>query len=184
MALLIQNPAAPRRRTLRLPHYDYTFPGAYFLTICTHRRASIFGQITDGAMSLGPFGEAAAACWRDLPSHYPNANLDAFVVMPNHVHGILLMQEVSQSARGLSEVVRGFKTFSARRINALRATAGKPLWQRGYHEHIVRGEADLQKIRDYIATNPARWAVDRNKPGYAPATRAGLKPAPTTEIDA
>jgi len=179
MPLLNQSLMPPRRRSLRLRNYDYASPGAYFLTICTHGRVSMFGQITDGAMSLNPFGEAAAACWQDLPSHYPNANLDAFVVMPNHVHAILILEDVSRPAHGLSEVIRGFKTFSARRINILRLSAGTPLWQRGYHEHIVRNETALKKIRDYINANPARWADDRNKPGYAPAIRAGLKPAPT-----
>ena len=179
MSLLNQSHTPTRRRPLRLPHYDYTSPGAYFLTTCTHRRAPIFGQIADDAMDLNLFGEAAESCWLDLPSHYPNTNLDAFVVMPNHVHAILILEDVSRPAHGLSEVVRGFKTFSARRINTLRATAGKPIWQRGYHEHIVRGESALQKIRDYIAANPARWAVDRNNPGCAPAIRTGLKPAPT-----
>ncbi len=178
MAVLNRKPTAPRRR-LRLPDYDYASPGAYFVSICTHQRVCLFGQITDGTLSANPFGKIVEACWPDLPSHYPNAVLDAFVVMPNHVHGILLIERVFQAAHGLGEIIRGFKTFSARRINELRSTTGKPLWQRGYHEHIVRNEAALEEIRDYINTNPLRWAVDRNNPGYVPAIRAGLKPAPT-----
>jgi hypothetical protein len=119
--------------------------------------------------------------------------------MPNHVHG--LIQLAVPDALPLSEIVRGFKTFSARRINIMRNSSGSPVWQRGYWEHIVRNESSLAKIREYIRNNPSRWGFDRENPsgkvdalerafwsGFAPrgdvqrTWQAGLKPAPT-EVD-
>ncbi len=180
-----------RRKRLRLPHYDYASPGGYFVTVCTSRRACLLGRVESGAMAPNPFGKIVETCWRDLPNHYPHVILDAFVVMPNHVHGILFLESsrgrpTSPSGigrrHGLPEIVRAFKTFSARRINGLRHAPGKAFWQRGYHEHVIRDETSLAEIREYVATNPARWALDRENPGTVgrlPGAGAGLKPAPT-----
>ena len=174
------------RRSIRIKGYDYTRPGAYFVTICTHNRAFLFGEVTNGKMHLNAFGHIVESCWHDLPNHYPNLLLDAFTVMPNHVHGIVIITDVgvgaglkpaptnaiytnTQSNRpterhGLPEVVRAFKTFSSRRINAMRGTPRTPVWQRNYYEHVVRNEEALKRIREYIATNPLRWEFDRENP--------------------
>ena len=158
----------PRRNSMRLADYDYALPGVYFVTICTHRRICLFGNVRDGAMHPNALGETVEACWRALPTHYSHVVLDMFVAMPNHMHGILWLRETSQRTtgkrHGLPELIRGLKTFSARRLNGLRHTPGQPLWQRGYYEHIIRNEKSLIGIRDYIETNPLRWEFDEENP--------------------
>ena len=174
----------PRRRPMRLRHFDYSSPGAYFVTICTKDRLCVLGNVCDGKIVLNKYGEIVAGAWEDLPRHYSHVQLDAWVVMPNHVHGILKLADgdVSRSGclrraglkpaptenrsplQGLSEVVRGFKTYSARRINALRGTTGTSFWQRGYFEHVIRSESSLNRIRRYIGENPMRWDEDPENP--------------------
>ena len=139
-----------QRRSLRLPGYDYSQKGAYFLTICVKGRASLFGDIVNGKMDLNENGNLVIKTWSMLPVHYVHVGLDAFVVMPNHVHGILLIVEAGVQPVGaglkpaptkpLSEVVRAFKTFSSRSINLGRGAPGQPVWQRGYYEHVIRNE--------------------------------------------
>ncbi len=161
----------PRRRLLRLRDYDYTRPGAYFVTVCTRRRACLFGHIADGMMRPNTLGAIVETCWLTLPHHYPHARLDAFVVMPNHAHGILFLDDDAIARRatskrhGLSEIMRAFKTFSSRRVNALSNGSGARVWQRGYYEHIIRNETSLRRLRNYIETNPLRWDLDRENPG-------------------
>jgi REP element-mobilizing transposase RayT len=173
------DPNKHHRRSIRLKGYDYTQAGAYFVTIVTQDRECLFGEVVEGEMRVNPFGEIVAWAWNDLPNHNPHVELDAFVVMPNHVHGIVLivddlvgagsepaptMAMVTTRRHGLPEIVRQFKTFSARRINALRGTPGATVWQRNYYEHIIRNEASLNRIREYILTNPLRWHLDVENP--------------------
>ena len=171
------HPAIHHRRSLRLKGYDYRQAGAYFVTVCTHDRLCLFGDVVDGDMRLDEAGQAVADAWQDLPNHYRHVALDAFVVMPNHIHGIVFISPdagfvgagfkpapTSTAHHGLPEIVRGFKTFSSRRVNALRHTSGSPVWQRNYYEHIIRSEASLAAIREYIANNPLQWALDRENP--------------------
>ena len=167
---------ARRRKSIRLPGFDYSQPGAYFITVCTRNRASILGDVTEGKLCLNAAGRLAQAVWEELPQHYPHVHLDAWTVMPNHVHGIAILKSDSvdhvgaglkpapTQRHGLPEIVRAFKTFSARRINALQGTAGTALWQRNYYEHVIRDEAALDRIRQYIADNPARWHEDPENP--------------------
>ena len=151
------------RRSIRLKGYDYSQAGAYFVTICTQNRECLFGDVVNGEMVLNEFGELVFATWADLPNHNFGIELDAFIAMPNHVHGIInIVRAGLEPARtgkmqNLSEIIRQFKTFSARRINQLRNTPGLPLWQRNYYEHVVRDEDDLYRIRKYIINNPAKW---------------------------
>jgi putative transposase len=173
------DPNKHHRRSIRLKGYDYTQAGAYFVTIVTQDRECLFGEVVEGEMRVNPFGEIVAWAWNDLPNHNPHVELDAFVVMPNHVHGIVLivddlvgagsepaptMAMVTTRRHGLPEIVRQFKTFSARRINARRGTPGATVWQRNYYEHIIRNDHSLQRIREYIATNPLRWHLDVENP--------------------
>ena len=162
-----------RRKLLRLKDYDYSQAGGYFLTICTHGRKTMFGEIIDGEMRLSSFGDIVKACWEELPHHYQNIQLDEFVVMPNHVHGIIIIFDDDMVRAGLrpaptggkpyplSEIVRAFKSFSARGINALRNTPGVPVWQRNYFEHVIRSEKSLHRIQEYIIDNAMRWDFDR-----------------------
>ena len=169
------------RGSIRLPHYDYTRSGAYFVTICVAGRRCIFGEIVDGVMLPNKNGLVLEEQWAGLPRHYPNVLLDEFVLMPNHVHGIICLTESMQSSvgagfkpalasrqtkprHGLPEIIRGLKTFSARRINQLRRTPGEPVWQRNYYEHVVRGESDMDAIRRYIVENPLKWVDDAENP--------------------
>lgn len=164
------------RRSIRLRHYDYAQAGAYFVTICTRDKASVFGHVTDRVMYLNILGEAVQACWNDLLRHYPYVELDAFIAMPNHVHGIIVLGDSSDvgaglrpaptmvNRYGLPEIIRAFKAFSSRRINELRSTPGIPVWQRNYYEHVIRNEYDLSEIREYIVHNPMKWDFDTENP--------------------
>lgn len=168
------DPKKHHRRSIRLKGYDYSQAGAYFVTICVHGGQPLLGTIKDGRMLQNPNGALAEHAWFDLPNHYPHVELDAFVVMPNHVHGIIVLTDVDVGAglkpapttkrHGLSEIVRAFKTFSARRINKLRDATGNRFWQRNYYEHIVRNDMALDRIRQYIANNPAKWHNDKLHP--------------------
>jgi len=181
------NPDIHHRRSIRLKGYDYAQPGAYFITICTHHRECLFGDVVDGEMRLNTFGKIVEWTWRDLPNHIVNIVLDAFVVMPNHVHGIVIIVDdhhmvgagsepaptepaptepapTNRKRHGLPEIVRQFKTFSARRINKHRGVRGVPVWQRNYYEHIVRDENALNRIREYIRNNPFNWSMDQENP--------------------
>ncbi len=147
------------RHSIRLPGYDYSQAGAYFVTIVSHNRLRLFGNIVNKEMKLNHYGEIVRHAWYDLPHHYRYLQLGAFVVMPNHVHGILILtdQFKSPSRHGIPEIVRAFKTFSARRINHLRKMQGSPVWHRNYYEHIIRNNQELERITYYIENNPANW---------------------------
>jgi REP element-mobilizing transposase RayT len=170
------------RRSIRLPGHDYAAPGLYYVTICTQGRECLFGSVIEGSVVLNDCGQIAQQCWNELPHHYPNVVLDAFVVMPNHVHGVVVLKgdggrvgvglnpdggvgagfkpAPTLRRHALPEIVRGFKTFSSRRINKLRDLEGNPVWQRNYYEHIVRDEGELARIRQYVADNPKHWDED------------------------
>jgi REP element-mobilizing transposase RayT len=169
------DPEKHRRRSIRLKGYDYTRPGAYFVTICTENRVHLFGNISGETMQLNAFGRLVQTHWDDLPHHYPQVKLDALVIMPNHVHGIIILTEIDRvgagfkpvltiKQHGLPEIVRALKTFSARRINEIRNTPGVTLWQRSYYDHIIRNERVLNIIRRYILYNPLMWAYDVDNP--------------------
>ncbi len=156
------DPETHHRRSIRLRGYDYSGPGTYYVTICTHGKQHLFGEVVDGEMCRSELGEKVDSHWRDLPRHYPEARLDAFVLMPNHIHGLIEIVRAGFKTRprDLSEIVRGFKTWSARRINEFRRTPGTRVWQRNYYEHIVRDPHELAVIHEYISTNALRWAQD------------------------
>ena len=189
------------RRSIRLPGYDYSQPGYYFVTICIHdRKQFLFGDVSVGSVGAGskpapllnakpapfvnapsnPMGipnqchEIIQNTWFDLTNHIPNIVLDEFVIMPNHIHGIIRIIESVANRAGLErraglepaptvalpEIIRQLKTFSAKRINKLRNTVGQSVWQRNYYEHIIRDEKSLFFIRKYIRENPVNWVND------------------------
>jgi len=168
-----------RRRSIRLPGYDYTHPGAYFVTICSHEYKPIFGKVLNGEMKLNESGQIVIKCWAQLPSHFPQVELNAFIVMPNHIHGIInitrknvgathaspLQTEVRTRSGpkpgSLGAIVGSFKSAVTKRINKLHNTPGTPVWQRNYFEHIIRSDKVLNAICRYILNNPARWELDR-----------------------
>ena len=161
------DPDRHHRRSIRLQGYDYAQAGAYFITLCTQGRARLFGRVTHGVVELTDIGRIVEEEWARTPAARLNVELDAYVVMPDHIHGILVITyrddsvallEASSTlrspARTIGAIVRGFKGAVVRR-------AGMAIWQRNYHEHIIRSEAALDRIRRYIVANPARWEEQR-----------------------
>lgn len=147
-----------RRKRLRLATFDYSTPGAYFVTVCARGGACLFGRVASGRNEPSRLGRIVEGAWRSIPRHHPGVHLDAFVLMPNHVHGILWLGRAGQvRPLRLPAVVGAFKARASR-------IAGRPLWQRGYHERVVRGEAELAALRTYIVENPLRWTLDRDPP--------------------
>jgi putative transposase len=158
------NPDIHHRRSIRLKHYDYSGAGAYFITVCAHNRECLFGEILNTEMHLTEYGHAIRECWEWLGNQYNTIDLDAFVIMPNHVHGIIIMRDPDGKPKPLGRIVGALKTVSAKKVNGMRDTPGSPLWQRNYYEHVIRTEDDLNRIREYITFNPARWAEDEENP--------------------
>jgi len=153
------------RRTIRLRDYDYSQAGAYFVTVCTYQRECIFGGVIDAEMRCNAIGQIVVDTWRSLPPRFAGLVLDEFVVMPNHLHGVLHLGDGAASVRVvLGAVIRAFKSQSAIAANRLLQRPGQPLWQRNYFERVVRDEEELQRIRDYIVNNPACWGEDTENP--------------------
>ncbi len=165
-----------QRRSIRLAHYDYSQDGAYFLTLCVHDRLSIFGQIVDGVMQLNECGSLVASEWCRTSAIRPHVALDEFVVMPNHFHAIIAIEDSRRGvlpyahprfqspSQSLGSIVRGFKSATTTLINSMRNSRGAPVWQRNYYEHVIRNESELTRIREYIVNNPHQWTLDRENP--------------------
>jgi putative transposase len=176
------NPEIHHRRSYRLQQYDYSRAGLYFITICTQARKCLFGIIKDGKMILNDAGKIANECWLKIPEHFPNAVLHEYIVMPNHVHGIIeLTKDELPNApqynefqkiipRSIGSIVRGYKIGVTKWFhnNTVRVENFQPLhqvqnfeplqiWQRNYYERIIRNEQSYQNISDYIIDNPSNW---------------------------
>lgn len=213
-----------RRNSLRLQIHNYAETGAYFVTIVMHGREAILGSVVNKQIQPSRYGTVVTNVWKDLPSRYSHVVLDEFIIMPDHIHGIIWIHDPStvgagslltspeepdnttltktikhalasqqntsfrgepragyesttkQSVNGLkghsvnepaptgifglSEIIRNFKAVSAKRINLLRGLPNTPVWQRGFHDRIIRDESELNTIRQYIQTNPTRWSSD------------------------
>jgi REP-associated tyrosine transposase len=175
------DPDHHHRRSIRLKGYDYTQAGAYFITICVYGREPLFGHVAGEVVILSAYGQVVEQCWRSLARHTSRLILDAFVVMPDHLHGILMPQALIDGAASpdiiratdrpcgtlpgsINALVQNFKSISTRRVNRMRCSPSAPLWQRDYYEHIIRDSADLDRIRRYIADNPTRWEIRRGEP--------------------
>jgi putative transposase len=147
-----------RIESMRLQNWDYSRNGYYFITLCTKNRAHAFGEIRNGKLIENEQMKICRACWFDLPNHYPNCILDEFIIMPDHIHAIIQINNGKLNSgdkkHPLSEIIRAFKTFTARKINEYQNTAGKTFWQRDYYEHIIRDKNALNRIREYIRNNP------------------------------
>jgi putative transposase len=196
--------ARPLRQSLRLPGYDYASGGAYFVTICAEGRACRFGDVESEVMTANVAGLMVESWWNNLTIKFPAIALDAFVVMPNHVHGILLLNAIGHGSPpqpetggpaaplhpephpfvglspALGEVVRWFKTMTTNDyIRGVREfnlpRFDEKLWQRNYYEHIIRNDASLERIRAYIEANPSRWSEDTEHPANAEPVK---EPAP------
>jgi REP element-mobilizing transposase RayT len=149
----------PQRKTIRLPGYDYASAGHYFVTIVTANRELLFKD-----ERYRGIGDNA---WRWLAEHRAYVEIDEYVVMPNHLHGIVILRTNARGDRtpkSLSRLIGAFKTVSTKQLNELRGTPGEVLWQRSFHERIIRNERELNAIRQYIIDNPAKWDDDKNNP--------------------
>jgi putative transposase len=168
------NPNVHHRQSIRLKGYDYTQAGFYFVTLCAYERECLFSNVVKGEMVLNAFGKIVEDYWQALPHHFERVQLDAFVVMPNHLHGLILIDsEVKHSSSSsssgtardsLSAIIQNFKSVPTRKVNQEREVSGWHLWQRNYYEHIVRNEVDLRRIRKYVADNPLKWDLDQLNP--------------------
>jgi len=167
------------RRSIRLAGCDYSQAGAYFVTVCAQDRICLFGDIMNGEMRLNDAGKIVHDEWLRTADIRSNVELDVFVVMPNHFHAIILLHPdgrgtlqraptVEQFGKPTSNtiptIVRLFKSVSTKRINEIRHTPGAAIWQRNYYEHIIRNDESLNRIREYIMTNPIRWEADEENP--------------------
>lgn len=165
----------PQRKSPRLTGYDYTQAGAYFVTICTYQRQHLFGNISNERMLLTQVGEIATERWYVLPEHHRGVELDAFVVMPNHMHGIIVVGTMPASsgadntgvvptgklaAGSLGAVVGSYKSGVTRRIREALGVDDLIVWQGRYHDHIIRDERGLNAIRQYVHNNVALWQQD------------------------
>ena len=173
-----------RVTSARLKGWDYRAPGWYFVTICTHDHRCIFGDIVSGQIRLSPSGQVADSELRNLPNHYPNISIDCFIVMPNHIHTVIVIDGqhrhspnpetraepsrnnlvvIPPKAGSLAAIVRSYKAGVTHRCHAMGLKTFA--WQAGFYDHIVRGNTALQAIRDYIEQNPANWPQDpENQP--------------------
>jgi putative transposase len=170
------------RRSIRLRGWDYASPGAYSVTLCTQDRVALFGEVRDGHMHLSDLGAIVADAWQWLSAHYAHIALDAWCVMPNHLHGILIIRtggphdgqtpQGGTPAKPIGQVIGAFKTVSTKHINLARRSPGATVWQRNFWEHIVRDGDEMDRIRAYIRDNPLTWSLDDlNAP--APRTARG-----------
>jgi putative transposase len=181
------NKQFPQRKSPRLRDYDYAQEGAYFVTVCVQRRLHLFGQVVDGDMRLNPAGSMVADWWQKLPGKFPDVDIDLYVVMPNHFHGIVIinrpfvgghprMPPIDNPAggyidpplhrTGLSDVIQWFKIMTTNHyIRGVKSDHWLPfpgkIWQRSYHDHIIRNEKSLNKLREYTLYNPTLWEDDR-----------------------
>lgn len=183
------DPQIHQRRSIRLKNYDYSQAGLYFVTICSQNRLCLFGNIADGEMNSNDAGEMVRTVWEQISTHYQGVEIDQFVVMPNHIHGIIALvgagpracpdggkpgdgqrddgqpQGVAPTGFSLSDVVHRFKTMTTKKYtDGVKQHDWQPfsakLWQRNYYEHIIRNDESYLEIADYIQTNPKRWQED------------------------
>jgi len=171
-----------KRKSIRLKEYDYSLPGEYFVTLCTHNHECTLGKNINGVMQLNEFGKIVEEEWLRTPNVRPGVELDVFVIMPNHMHGIVIINEeppiptvathsyasLQRKPRSLGSIIAGFKSVATKRINELRHTPSFPVWQRRFYDRVIRNDKELSNIRDYIHNNVFQWAIKRDDPDKIP----------------
>jgi putative transposase len=179
------DPKKHRRHSIRLKGYDYSQAGAYFVTIVARQRECLFGEVVDGGMVLNDYGRVVEKWWHQISVHFPNIETQTFVIMPNHVHGIIVITDDGRGAvsapdvdaqnRGemtsplhrpiLGQIVGYFKYQSTKEMNTLDGSRViTKFWQRNYYERIIRNEREMDRIHRYIESNPSMWTDDGENP--------------------
>ena len=182
------DPNKHHRRSIRLRDWDYRATGAYFVTLVAHKRECLFGDVVEGVVELSEYGEIARSEWMASDAIRSEIKLDEFVIMPNHLHGIVWIIVGAQGLVGahgcapqltsrtradghprrlpksLGSFIAGYKSAVTKRVNSKRGTPGIPVWQRNYYERIIRNEQELDAIRRYILANPIYWTEDMENP--------------------
>jgi putative transposase len=186
------DPNIHHRRSIRLANYDYSSPGAYFITLCTCRHEQVFGEIVAGRMLQNHAGFMVERWWLEIEKKFLSAKIDSYVVMPNHFHGAVVIEDSEASANSdvgadlrvcprkggghirpsLPSVVQWFKTMTTNEYIRDAKEQGRilfqgKLWQRDYFEHVIRNEEALNEIRQYIGRNPSMWDEDPDNPSPA-----------------
>ena len=165
------------RVSIRLKDFDYTREGYYFVTVCVRNKECLLGGIENASVVLNDFGRKVETLWHDTPNHFANVELDIAVVMPNHLHGIIILKGRGTACRAqmkeafgkpvsgsLSTIIRSFKAAVTKHFNISRKNIGQSVWQKNFYEHIIRSEKELCNIREYIVNNPLKWEFDYENP--------------------
>jgi REP element-mobilizing transposase RayT len=174
------DPNQYHRRSIRLEEFDYSSPGVYFVTVVTRGYKCIFGKIIDKEMHIYELGKIVQDCWQEIPVHFSHIDVEPFIVMPNHIHGIITIHEnvgrgtiMLAHARyraptiekfgkpvigSIPTIIRTYKAAVSRRVR--RELRMVNIWQRNYYEHIIRNQLELEDIADYLLANPENWIVD------------------------
>ena len=168
-----------RRKSIRLKNYNYSKIGTYYITICTNKKECIFGNISNGKMITNENGNIVGTFWKNLPKKYKNCKLDKFIIMPNHLHGLIIiesdnvgaihelpLQKTQRRSMLLPKIIGYFKMNTAKKINQIRQSPGERVWQRNYFERIIRNNKELNKIKYYISKNPIKWEHDSENPNF------------------
>lgn len=182
--IITYNQAKEYRKSLRLKRYDYSQTGAYFITLCSQNKEYLFAKIfegNEGNIELNPIGKIASEYWFQIPEHFQNVELDAFIVMPNHIHGIIILSKKRAQniepqknsellhnefqhiiLQSLGSIIRSYKSSVTHWCHVHGYDHFR--WQRNYYEHVIRNEDDLNTIREYILYNPSKWKLDTENP--------------------
>ena len=160
------NPILPNRKSLRLNEYDYSQAGAYFVTICCYDGFSRFGKVIHDEMNLNEYGKIAYHQWLQMSIRYLHCEFDVFQIMPNHIHGIIVINDVDINAKGamLGNIVGAYKSLVANQCLKLYKIKGQRMgqfWQRSYYDHIIRNDKAYKQILEYIISNPQQWENDK-----------------------
>ncbi len=175
------DPEKHHRRSIRLKEYDYSRAGAYFITICTYNKECILGKVTNSKVQLNEYGIIVDNEWTKTAEIRSNIIIDKYIVMPNHLHGIIIILDNGSSrntghrvptfeqfgrptSNSIPTIIRSFKAVTKKRINETRKSYGKAVWQPRFYEHIIRNRDELDKIRQYIIDNPLQWELDSKNP--------------------
>jgi len=171
------------RKQIRLAHYNYARAGFYYISICIHNRKEVLGKIVNGEFQPLPAGVEARASWEDLPAHHALIHLDEYIIMPNHLHAIVVLEWIPEGDAGvattalrndenhpdrskpgpdkdsLGAIIGSYKAAVSRKLG-WKKKHGYPLWQRSFFDHVIRTDEELHTIREYIANNPLSWQLD------------------------